>query len=77
MTDKIKSAIEELELTRDIFFPKDISMNLAIHSLKAWEKVLERLKHRRDYYNGKNHTLFVETNACINIIESLLAEIEE
>lgn len=41
---------------------------------KNLDEVLAQLRSRRDYYEGKNHTLFVEVNSIISIIESLMEE---
>ena len=75
MTEQIKT----LEVFKEIFTGEDTinAFETAIRSLKAWEEVLAQLKIRRDYYEKKNYTLFVEVNSHINLIESLLAEIEE
>lgn len=51
MTEQIKSAIEELELTSN-FFPNDWTIALAIRSLHAWEEVIEELEKLKSISNG-------------------------
>lgn len=41
---------------------------------KFAEDVLQEIQERADYYKNKNHTLFVEANACIKIINNKLKE---
>ncbi len=79
MTD-IKSAIEQLELARNtrIFFPKDISFELAIRSLNAWEEVLQTLEESKDgYIKDKKIEPLLTVMLIIEIINQKLAEIEE
>lgn len=90
MTEKIKSAIEALKLTRDtrFFIPKNEVLEISILSLKAWEDVLTELENMRDiiWQDTDDEQRIVRANAwdkieilnkTIDIIKQRLKQIKE
>lgn len=79
MTEKIKSAIGALKLTRDtkFFIPKNEVLELSIRSLNAWSEVLNELEEKKEYENSLGDLGFaLGISKAINIINQHLADIE-